>query len=745
MNRLSKALVLGALTSLLGLVVGLTPFGAMLEENLGLDTLFKLRGAIAPPADVIVVTIDKQSSDLFGLPNKPSKWPRGYHARLVDNLARQGARVIAFDMLFDEPRGADDDQALARSIGNARNVVLVEALKKDSISLGNASAQATTQEAIIEHVAPSLPLFTSKALATAPFPLPKVPVKVSRFWTFKAGAGDAATLPAVTFQAFALPTYDRFRSVLAQINPARAAALPEHSEQIVSNHNLQQVMQTLRGIFSQDPAIAEKMLAALNGKNDQETHLIRSLIKLYAGEAYPYLNFYGPPRTIATLSYHEALQLSEKTDSAHFKDKAVFTGFSEEHQPEQKDGFYSVFSQPNGLDLSGIEIGATAFANLLEDRPILPASVPLYFFIVIAWGLLIGITSRFLPITIAFGVGIAFSAIYFAIAAYQFNAANLWLPLVIPLLLQAPLALFGAAVWWYVDTNKERRRIHKAFGYYLPVTVVNEISKDAGDIKSGAKLVHGVCLCTDAEKYTSISEALDPETLRKLMNAYYEALFTPVRRHGGIISDVVGDSMLALWTATSTTHDLKHQACLAALDIAQAVDQFNLTSSHTPLPTRIGLHSGMVMLGNVGAVDHFEYRAVGDIVNTATRIQTLNKKLGTRILVSSDILNNLEGFLSRELGIFPLAGKSNPVIVHELICHIEQADDLMHQQCAEFAEALTAFQEQRWRKAADQFSAILRTSDRDGPARFYLALCDQKRNRRRSDLLHGVFPTEKNE
>ncbi|MBI2779246.1 MAG: adenylate/guanylate cyclase domain-containing protein [Gammaproteobacteria bacterium] len=740
MNRLSKALILGALTSLLGLAAGLAPFGAMLEENLGLDTLFKLRSAVTPPADVIVITIDKQSSDLFGLPNKPAKWPRSYHARLIDNLNRQGARVIAFDMLFDEPRGADDDQALARSIGNARNVVLVEALKKDSVSLGNASTHAA-----IEQVAPSLPLFTGNALATAPFPLPKVPVKVSRFWTFKAGAGDAATLPAVTFQAFALPAYDRFRSVLAQINPARAAALPEHSRQIVDNHNLQQVMQTLRGIFSQDPSIAEKMLAALNGKNDQETRLIRSLIKLYAGEAYPYLNFYGPPRTITTLPYHQGLQLSEKTGSENFKDKAVFVGFSEERQPEQKDGFYSVFSQPNGLDLSGIEIGATAFANLLEDQPVLPASAPLYFLIIIAWGLLIGITSRFLPITIAFGAGIALIASYFVIAAYQFNTANLWLPLVIPLLLQAPLALFGAAVWWYVDTNKERRRIHKAFGYYLPATVVDELSKDADDIKSSAKLVHGVCLCTDAEKYTSISETLDPESLRKLMNAYYEALFTPVRKHGGIISDVVGDSMLALWTASNTTHDLKHQACLAALDISLAVDEFNLTSDHTPLPTRIGLHSGMVMLGNVGAVDHFEYRAVGDIVNTATRIQTLNKQLGTRILVSSDILNNLEGFLSRELGSFPLAGKSKSVIVHELICHIEQADATMHQHCAKFAEALAAFQERRWREAGDQFSAILRANDLDGPARFYLELCGHQRNRRHSDLMHSVFPTEKNE
>ena len=157
------------------------------------------------------------------------------------------------------------------------------------------------------------------------------------------------------------------------------------------------------------------------------------------------------------------------------------------------------------------------------------------------------------------------------------------------------------------------------------------------------------------------------------MNRYYAVLFEPVKRHGGLVQDVVGDSMLAVWATTEPDLSLRSRACLAALDIASAVDRFNAASGRLALPTRIGLHSGQLLLGSVGAMDHYEYRAVGDIVNTATRLEGLNKHLGTRLLVSADVLQGLEGLMSRELGAFLLAGKSRPIVVHELIARAADA------------------------------------------------------------------------
>jgi len=90
---------------------------------------------------------------------------------------------------------------------------------------------------------------------------------------------------------------------------------------------------------------------------------LQALLAMYLGPERRYLNFYGPPRSIPTWSYGDVLSATVE-QLASFRDKVVFVGFSEERQPEQIDNFYTVFSQSNGLDLSGVEIGATAFANL---------------------------------------------------------------------------------------------------------------------------------------------------------------------------------------------------------------------------------------------------------------------------------------------------------------------------------------------------------------------------------------------
>ena len=744
MNRLAKALTLGLLTSLSGLLISLTPFGAILEENLGLDRLFTLRGVRTAPPEVVLVTLDKESSDVFGLPNQPSKWPRSYHARLIDHLTHQGARVIAFDLLFEEPRNAADDQRLAQAMHNSRNVVLVEALKRENISLPQ-SLTATSQPITLEWLVPPLPLFAENALATVPFPLPKVPVKVSRFWTFKPGAGDAPTLPTTVLQAYALPVYDEFRALLIQANPAYAARLPATQAAILlsdplRNHGLQRLIESIRSLFNQDSTLQEKMLNLLATSSSPNLQIMRALVNMYAGNNHPDLNLYGPPHTITTLPYHRALSSTQD-----FKNKVVFVGFSEQRQPEQKDGFYTVFSQnDSGLDISGVEIAATAFANLLEDSPVRPASPAGHLALILAWGLLMGVACRLLPVAIALLSSAALAGGYFTFSLYKFSTAALWLPVTIPLLIQVPIALFGALLWRYIDAIKERHHLRKTFSYYVPTSVVDKMSAHNATPATTGELVHGVCLCTDAEKYTSLSETLPPEQLRTLMNTYYHALFTPVRQHGGMISDVVGDSMLALWTMPllnpSLHPSLHRQACHAALDIEAAVEQFNKNADGPALPTRIGLHSGEVMLGNVGAVDHFEYRAVGDIVNTATRIQTLNKQLGTKVLASHDVLINIDGFLTRELGAFALTGKAQPITIHELMCHTQHATALQHKICQLFAEALAAFKDQKWTEAIQNFSGILDIHASDGPAQFYLNLCDTKKNRRRSDVLHGITP-----
>ena len=206
------------------------------------------------------------------------------------------------------------------------------------------------------------------------------------------------------------------------------------------------------------------------------------------------------------------------------------------------------------------------------------------------------------------------------------------------------------------------------------------------------------------------------------MNSYYEAVFEPVKRHGGAVSDIVGDSVLASWTMVAPNKELRLNSCLAALDIMVEVEKFNYRSAPYALKTRIGLHYGQLSIGTIGGKGHYEYRPVGDVVNTASRIESLNKQLGTRILASGDVLAETESLLARKLGDFVLAGKSRPILLYELMARREEATEQQLGLSRLFEEGLNAFREQKLSDAVRAFGACLEIEE-DGPASFYIGLC----------------------
>ena len=226
-------------------------------------------------------------------------------------------------------------------------------------------------------------------------------------------------------------------------------------------------------------------------------------------------------------------------------------------------------------------------------------------------------------------------------------------------------------------------------------------------------------MATDAGQYTTLSENMNPAALHVLMNKYYSVIFPAVKLHKGLISDVVGDAMLALWAKPVADKQLRIDACHAALKINAAVQDFNQIALYK-LPTRLGLHYGEMRLGNVGAADHYEYRAVGDIVNTATRIEGLNKILQTQILVSGSVIADLDGFVSREIGEFLLKGKSQAITVFELIDKGNAIDPKLAPLHQGFAKALLLFKQREWTKAHKAFENLNKYYPNDGPTQFYL-------------------------
>ena len=720
MTGASKAILFCIAVGSMGTLIGALPISLEFEEELGLHHLFSLRGPVNPPQEVVLVTIGRDTPGRLGLPEEVDRWPRRIHARLVDRLRAAGASVIAIDLLFDDPQTPEDDLALGDAIARARNVILTQALVQDRIDIPDQNGGPHVCLNIEKLISPIDCLY-EPALAQAPFPLPKVPVCLRQYWTFKAAAGDIPTLPVVAFHAFAREAYTHFIQLLAAERPAVRDLLPESG----GSPPLEQALHhagVLRGLLREEPALAAQLFKALDDTPGLSASPFRkqieSFVDLYRSGNSRYLNFYGPSGTLPTIPYEHLFDGRDLTD---LRGKVVFVGLNEGPWGQSKDGFYTVYSTPEGIDICGVEIAATAFANLLEHKPVRTLEPVHYLALLFGWGVLVAFVSVRLSLSLSALALLSLGGLFVWAALRLFTSEGLWLPLAVPLGVQAPLAFTGMLTYRYRRLSRERQNIRNAFGYYLPNAVVDQLSRNISHLNDG-QVLYGICLFTDAEKYTSLSENLDPVQLTHFMNGYYQAIFKPVKANDGIVLQVVGDSVLSIWASPHPDGRQRVKACKAALEICAAMQPPPHTGSHR-LPTRIGLHAGYVLMGHIGAMDHFEYRPVGDIVNTASRLESLNKQLGTRILVSADILEHVDDFLTRDVGSFVFIGKSKPLAVFELLADSGTfpPEKIAAYEC--FADGLSAFKSRSWDSAIQKFEEVIERMGGDGPSAFYLEQC----------------------
>jgi adenylate cyclase len=224
-------------------------------------------------------------------------------------------------------------------------------------------------------------------------------------------------------------------------------------------------------------------------------------------------------------------------------------------------------------------------------------------------------------------------------------------------------------------------------------------------------------MSSDAEAFTPLSEKLSAAQLHERINRYFQLLLPCISQQGGRIADINGDAVLALWHE----QDDKTQrlaACLAALEIQRQLQ----ADPDAGLPTRIGLHWGEIALGNVGHDGHYEYRAVGETVNTTSRLETLNKTLGTRILASTTLLDGCDDILYRPLGNFLLQGKQTPIAVAEVQGRHQAASQLQQRLNDLFHRAYCTYLQREFLQAARLFEQI-RLEFNDPVSAFYKRLC----------------------
>ncbi len=698
---------------LLGVLFSVLPTTSDWEESVGLGLLFKLRGPLPTPDEVVIVSINGETAEQLDLGEEIPEWPRTLHAQLIDRLSDAGVSTIAIDIFFKKPSDPRMDEQLAASIARAGNVLLVGYLEQQRLASGRQTLQ-------IERLIPPVAVLADGAAGIAPFVLPKVPVRVSRFWTFN-GENDLPTLPALALHQLADPQGNHLNRLLKGSTPDATRS--------TQSDELTPLLQRLRTQASLRNRLRESLQSAdsLGVFTAVEKARLQALLALCEGEQYPYLNFYGPPTTLRTIPYQKLLKADDELLQS-LKDKVVFIGYVGDYQPKQRDGFYTVFSQDSGLDLSGVEIAATAFANLLYEETLKPLHPTGRAILLLAYGLVITLLLRRLPGSAGITVTLVLGLSYLCLVYGLFVGYQIWLPWFIPLGLQTPLAMILVLTWHYRQMRLSREHLRELFGYYLPGDVIDKLALDKERTMEQSDKAFGVCLASDARQYTTLAEKMEPEALQAFLNRYFKILFAPVRARDGVVSDVIGDAMLAIWPAARPDPSLRQKACEAALEIVKNLNNSNLDPQ---LPTGIGLHAGELVMSHVGAIDHFEYRAVGDMVNTTSRIEAMNKLLGTTILATQEMVDGVQGIVTRELGAFPVIGRRQPIILYEISSLEADASPELYELHRSFAEALAAWHAGERSSAHSRFEAILEHHPKDGPSAYYV---QQYHERRRSQI-----------
>jgi len=213
----------------------------------------------------------------------------------------------------------------------------------------------------------------------------------------------------------------------------------------------------------------------------------------------------------------------------------------------------------------------------------------------------------------------------------------------------------------YAATNRARARLRKSFEHYLPPVVIDRmVATDALPRLGGERREISV-LFTDVAGFTTFSERMDPEDLATLANEYFDGVCHAIFAHGGLVNAFIGDSVLAFFGAPVDQPDHADRTIAAALDVDKFACRFMADLAERGIEfghTRIGLHTGFAFVGNIGTKERLQYTALGDMLNTGSRLEGLNKAIGTRIAASGDIAAKATHQRCRPVGSFVVKGRT---------------------------------------------------------------------------------------
>lgn len=310
-----------------------------------------------------------------------------------------------------------------------------------------------------------------------------------------------------------------------------------------------------------------------------------------------------------------------------------------------------------------------------------------------------------------------------AAAVVLFAQASVVLPLVA---MTAATVFAYAAVYAFrfVTEDRVRRRIAHAFKHYLAPELVDRLAEGAQELKLGGHRQEVTVFFSDIAGFTNLSESLadEPEKLVEVINAYLACMTEVIQAHGGYVDKYIGDAIMAVWNAPLPDPQAEENAVRCALACLRALDRFNAEVvvgryGRDPIGTRIGINSGLAIVGNMGGASRLNYTVIGDPVNLAARLEGANKTFGTRLMIGESTASRLgAGFVLRRLDRLVVKGKTRPVTVYEPLDGRPDAAA----RADRFHAALAAYDAQRFAAALAGFEAL---AAEDSAAAAYVERC----------------------
>jgi adenylate cyclase len=613
--------------------------------------------------DIVLVEIDEYSLRNIEPYAGRWPWPRLFHAFLVDFLTRGKPTVIVYDVNFAGPdsrlsfdfdgtkkTGADSDQELVTSVRKAGNVI--------------ALADATYEVDAAAHA----------ALQSDPTLLPDegyrldVPEVVERQVIYQPYQGLREAVSGFGHNLFVLDPDGPMRHMVPFVRSNHRAVPSLGVAGALRAAGIKPADIRLEGDILRFGDRAAMPLAERSVRSAQGVTTYR----------WELLNFRGPALlddrvTRPYASYHFwDLWMSEQqilggakpeVDPGAFKDKIVFVGVT-------AAGLHDVFETPAGGGIMpGIQVHAAIADDILSNRFITPVSAAGRLAAVVVSALLVGVLSTLLPAWYATGAALVFfGAVTWASVALF--TRGYWLNLSQPVL-ASTVALFGGVAYQYFVEGREKRKMKKLFGQYVSKDVYDHLVSNPELARLGGSRRDMTVLFSDIRGFTSVSERGEPEEIVHTLNEYFTQMVELVFKHGGTLDKFVGDMVMALFGAPLEDKDHADHAVETALDMIVELRKLNQrwkAEGRPELDIGIGINTGPMIAGNIGSDLIMSYTVIGDAVNLGSRLESLNKQYGTRIIISDSTREQLKRkYVLKPLGDVVVKGKTRPVAIFELL------------------------------------------------------------------------------